>query len=65
MKFLFGFAFLLAATSTAFAQDPPPKAEPDTTIKACTPAELAACRRADPFGSGCIVENGKVVCLYE
>jgi hypothetical protein len=42
-----------------------PRVEERTTVSACTAAELAACRRQDPFGSGCEIYNGKVVCLFE
>ena len=35
------------------------------TIGSCTPAELANCRRQDPYGSGCEIYNGKVICLFE
>ncbi len=37
----------------------------ETTNAACTAAELAACRKADPYGSGCIIENGHPLCLFE
>jgi hypothetical protein len=41
--------------------------KPDTTFAACTAAEREACERKDPggFGSGCEIENGRVICLLE
>jgi hypothetical protein len=36
-----------------------------TSVRNCTPAELANCRRQDPFGSGCAIINGVVTCLFE
>jgi hypothetical protein len=37
----------------------------NASYAACTAAELANCRRQDPYGSGCMIRDGKVVCLFE
>ena len=34
-------------------------------IAVCTAAQLAACKRQDPYGAGCMIRNGKVQCIFE
>ena len=52
------------AEPTEAAQAKPGEAKVETTSGVCTAAELAACRRADPYGSGCAIENGHPICLF-
>jgi hypothetical protein len=54
------------ATEVRFLSEEEASAERLTanSISACTPAELANCRRQDEYGSGCEIYNGRVTCLF-